>query len=153
MKKWLRRIRGALGTAVTWALAWSGVGIAVGLLNVVLAGAPLGAVMATFAVAWAKMGFIGGAIFSVVVGVAERRRAFHEMSVPRFAAWGALGALVFGLPIAAALGFTAEMVVGFSTVVLLGAGSAAGSLAIARRSDDRELLEEGQEPLGLLGTH
>ncbi len=34
-------------------------------------------------------------------------------------------------------------------VTLLGSGSAAGSLALARRSEDRELLEACEEALGL----
>jgi hypothetical protein len=34
-------------------------------------------------------------------------------------------------------------------VTLMGAGSAAGSLALARRAEDRELLEAGEEALGL----
>ncbi len=32
-----------------------------------------------------------------------------------------------------------------SVVTLLGAGSAAGSLVLARRADDRELLEDGED--------
>jgi len=34
-------------------------------------------------------------------------------------------------------------------MTLLGAGSAAGSLALARKSEDRELLEAGEDALGL----
>jgi hypothetical protein len=33
----------------------------------------------------------------------------------------------------------------YSVVTLLGAGSAAGSLALARRTDDQELLEHGAD--------
>ena len=36
-----------------------------------------------------------------------------------------------------------------AVVTLMGAGSAAGSLALARRAEDRELLEAGEEALGL----
>ena len=32
MKRWLKRIRGAFGTALTWAIAWSGVGATLGLV-------------------------------------------------------------------------------------------------------------------------
>ena len=35
-------------------------------------------------------------------------------------------------------------------MTLLAAGSAAGSLALARKSEDRELLESGEEALGLI---
>jgi len=149
VKKWMRRIRGLLGTAVTWALAWSSVGAAIGLLNVVFAGAPIGAVVVTFALAWAKMGFVAGAIFSVVLGVVEGRRRFDEVSLPRFAAWGAVGALFLAIPIAMGLTLTIQTVVGFGTAVLLGVGSAAGSLALARTSDNAEFAGPDEETLGL----
>ena len=138
MKKWLRRIRGAVGTALTWAAAWLGVGAIVGLVGGV------GAV--ALAISWAQMGFVGGVIFSTLLGILAGRRRFDEMSLPRFAAWGAVGgllvtlvmALVFGDPVMGLLGPA-------SVLTLLGAGSAAGSLALARRAEDRELLEDGAD--------
>ena len=36
-----------------------------------------------------------------------------------------------------------------SVLTVLGAGSAAGSLALARKAEDKELLEAGEEALGL----
>jgi hypothetical protein len=42
-------------------------------------------------------GFVGGALFSLVLGVAGRRRRFDELSVARFAVWGALGGLMLAL--------------------------------------------------------
>ena len=89
MKKWLERIRGTLGMGLTWAAAWLGGGTIVGLVLVggggVLALAQI-SVMSTVA------GFVGGVIFSAVLGIAEGRRRFDEMSLPRFAAWGRWGA-------------------------------------------------------------
>ena len=69
------------------------------------------------------------------------------MSLLRFAAWGAVGGFLLAMPMAiplllAATDPTALYWFGSSVVMaLLGAGSAAGSLALARRADDRELLE------------
>ena len=40
---------------------------------------------------------------------------------------------------------TAAGIVTYGIIPLLGAGSAAGSLALARRADDRELLEHGAD--------
>ena len=85
MKKWLKRIRGAVGLGLSWAVAWAGIfGIASmiggeggGLENLL-------ANLATFG----ALGFVGGTVFSVVLGIAERRRTFAEMSLRRFAAWG-----------------------------------------------------------------
>ncbi len=69
MRKWMRRIRGAVGLGLTWAAAWFGGGAIVGLL--------FGGGFATIipvSVVFAVMGFIGGAAFSGVLGIAERRR-------------------------------------------------------------------------------
>ena len=149
MKDLLRRFRGALGNALTWAAGWSIAGAAIGLLNVLVAGAPLSVVIFPFAYSWAKMGFLGGTLFSIVLGIAEGRTRLDQMSIPRIAAWGGIGALLFATPIAIGLGLTTEMLVGLPFVVLLGAGSAAGSLVIARAAQDRELLEQEDARLGL----
>ncbi len=88
MKKWLRRIRGALGMGLTWAVAWFGAGV-IFLSGVLAFGTPpvgtgLAEVVAN-SVLLAVFGFSGGTAFSVVLGIAERRRRFDEMSLPRFA--------------------------------------------------------------------
>ncbi len=112
-------------------------------------------------------GFIGGGVFSVALAVAGRWRSFDEMSLPRFAV---LGALVPSLGLVA-LGvldggfewlFTPDAFVKATFLVLMGAGFAAGTLALARKAEDRELLEAGagvaevgltkQEKRELLGT-
>ena len=56
--------------------------------------APSGSLVAgvvTLLVTFGVMGFIGGVAFSLVLGIAEGRRRFDQMSLPRFAAWGAGG--------------------------------------------------------------
>ena len=140
MKKWLKRIRAALGMGLTWAVAWAVVGTMMGLVTSIFGGGLEDIVRGM--VGFAMGGFIGGAAFSVVLRVAEGRRRFDEMSLPRFTAWGALGGLLLSallLP-AGGLAFTL-LAIG----VLLGGGSAAGSLALARRTDDRELLDAGED--------
>ncbi len=84
MKKWLKRIRGAVGIGLTWAVAWFAAGAIIG---VVFFG---GGVIELFANALllAVSGFVGGVAFSGVLGIAEGRRRFDEMSLPRFAGWG-----------------------------------------------------------------
>ena len=153
MKRWLKRIRGALGLGLLWAAAWSGVGAILAVVTIVL-GSGAAVDIGVFAGLLAVPGFVGGAIFSTVLGIAEGRRRFDEMSLPRFAGWGAVG----GLLLAVLLWFTGGSVGSFPTlgqvilasvVTLMGAGSAAGSLALARKAEDRELLESGEEALGL----
>ena len=144
MKRWLKRIRGAVGIGLTWAAAWSGVAVILSLVGVF---GTLGLVRVYVVVAalWAVVGFVGGAIFSVVLGIAERRRSFDEMSLPRFAGWGAVGGFLLAIPWVFGAGpppTLGEILDTGGVMALLGAGSAAGSLALARRADP--LLEAGE---------
>ena len=162
MKKWLKRIRGAVSTALSWAVAWGGVGAIIGLATGIYSavwGTGTSSLILTFlsptipglifgsalfgSVFFAMCGFAGGAAFSVVLSVTEGRRRFDEMSLLRFAGWGAVGSFLLMLPLLLLSDPLAlDLVFGISGVVaLMGAGSAAGSLALARRADDRELLE------------
>ena len=96
-------------------------------------------------------GFFGGVLFSVVLGVAGRRRRFDQLSLPRFAAWGALGGVLLALLPAAlvAVGLATlgspEVTVWQLTVpiiaplALLSSASAAAALTLARRAERREL--------------
>ena len=84
-------------------------------------------------------GSVNGAAFSAVLRLAQGHRTFDEMSLWRFAGLGALGGLVVSLIVG-----SAAFLVAFT---VLGAGSAAGSLAVARMADPS--LESG-EGLGLL---
>jgi len=136
MKKWLRRIRGAIGMGLTWAIAWFGAGLI--LLLVV----GFGAADVPFPLVFGLLGFLAGVMFSGVLGIVEGRRRFDQMSLPRFAVWGGIGGLVLSaiFVLAAALGGEALLVLG-PVLALAGAGSAAGSLALARMAEDRALLD------------
>ena len=142
MKKWLKRIRGVVGTALTWAVAWSGVGAILGLLTLAIEGGGFLILFGTTA-SLALVGFVSGAIFSTVLGIAEGRRRFDEMSLARFAGWGALGGLIMSMPYIIIAGASIPITAAFYAVMC--GGSAAGSLALARRADDRELLEHGAD--------
>jgi hypothetical protein len=105
----------------------------------------LGAAVALNATTFAVLGFVGGAIFSTVLRLTEGHRRFDELSLTRFAGWGAVGGILLGgIAVSAGLwgaglGTVGAGMIGVAT--LLGAASAAGSLALARRADDRELLD------------
>jgi hypothetical protein len=96
-------------------------------------------------------GFVAGVVFSGVLGVIEGRRRFDEMSLPRFAWWGAAGGLLlaaaFVLVVALAEdpAFLSNLVVLGPVFAVVGAASAAGSLALARKGEDRELLDASRE--------
>ncbi len=150
MKKWMQRIRGAIGIGLTWAVGWAPVGAVTGLITGVVLGFPLGGIAANYAELFAVLGFIGGSMFSTVLRVAEGRRRFDQLSLPRFAVWGAVGGLALGmlavtLGVVGLGGITPLTVAVVGAAGLLGAGSASGSLVLARKADDEELLAAGHE--------
>jgi hypothetical protein len=138
MRKWLRRIRGAIGMGLTWAVAWFGAGLT--LLLVV----GVGAADVPFPLFFALLGFLAGVTFSGVLVIVEGRRRFDQMSLPRFAAWGGVAGLLLSVVFAAALGGDALLVLG-PIFALSGAGCAAGSLALARMAEDRALVDAGAD--------
>ncbi|MDQ3950956.1 MAG: hypothetical protein M3282_11505 [Gemmatimonadota bacterium] len=149
MKKWLQRIRGAIGIGLTWAAGWAPIGAITGWATGVFLGFPLGVVTANYAVMFGVLGFIGGTIFSTVLSLAEGRRSFNQLSLPRFVAWGAVGGLLLG-----GLAVTAELLGGGPTMLgavitgastLLGAGSAAGTLVIAKATRSQALPKERED--------
>ena len=156
MKKWLRRFRGALGMGVAWAAAWGGVGALLallGFLGLPFGAPPLGWFVVLCAFSFGVAGFMAGAFFSTVLWILEGRRRFDEMSLLRFAFGGALGWVILSTFFPDLLIFflfldgriSLDLLGLFVVIPLLGASSAAGSLALARRADDRELLEHGAD--------
>ncbi len=155
MKKWLRRFRGAVGMGLTWAVGWALFGVLIGVTSVLLPGLPWDLFFEVFDAplpALAIPGFVGGALFSTVLGIAGRRRRFDELSLPRFGAWGAVGGLLLSLvPVAmtavglasAAPGVDLWLITAAISgpMALLSAVSATGSLALARMAEDGELLD------------
>jgi len=156
---WLRRIRGAVGMGLTWAIAWALGGVLIGVTSRLLPGLPWEVFFDFFDAplpALAIPGFLGGVAFSTVLGIAGRRRRFDELSLPRFAAWGAVGGMVVSLIPAAMVATGLASVVGDASlwhitgviigpVTLLSAVSASGSLALARMAEDRALPEASED--------
>lgn len=139
MRKWLRRLRGAIGMGLTWAAAWFGAGLV--LLLVV----GVGAADVPFPLFFGFLGFLAGATFSGILGIFARRRRFDEMSLPRFAGWGALGGLLLSGIVTVAAGPGAEILVMGPVFAAAGAISASGTLALARRGEERPLLDANAE--------
>jgi len=149
MKKGLRRIRGAIGTGLTWAAAWFGAGMIM-LLGLLLVTGSTGADV-PYPLGFGAFGFVAGVTFSGVLSLVEGRRRFDQMSLPRFAAWGAVGGFLLSVIFVLAVALTQDAVFLRNLVFLgpifgvAGAGSAAGSLALARRVEHRELLETSED--------
>ncbi len=139
MNKWLRRIRGAVGMGLIWAAAWFGAGV---LLLLVVGP---GAADVPFPLGFGMFGFLAGATFSGILGVLEGRRGFDQLSLPRFASWGAVGGLLLSGVFAAVAGLGGGVLMVLGPVfAVASAASAAGSLALARRAEDGLTLDRGE---------
>jgi hypothetical protein len=144
MKKWGRRIRGAIGMGLTWGTAWFGAGILLARVPGFYSDVP-------FALLFAPLGVVTGIIFSGILVVIEGRRRFDRMSLSRFAGWGAVsGLLLSGIfVLGAALRGEAlwgEFLVYGPALAVASAVCAAGSLALATRAEERELPGAGEDP-------
>ena len=134
LEKWLRRIRGAIGLGLTWAVAWFGAGMVLLLI--------IGpdAADVPFPLGFGFIGFLAGVTFSGVLGIVEGRRRFDQMSLPRFAGWGGLGGLLLSGVFVLAAGLRGDVILVLGPVFgLASAASAAGSLALARMADRQSL--------------
>jgi hypothetical protein len=137
MNPWWKRIRAGLGMGLIWAAGGAAVG---GLIELIANFVPALNFVDMWIPLFAIPGFVGGMIFSAVIGIAARHRRFEELSLRLFAAWGALGGLVLVL-LAAVVGWGGPYLA--IPFVLMSAGGAAGSLAIARMAERRSALDAG----------
>jgi hypothetical protein len=155
MRRWLRRVRGALGMGLTWAVAWALGGFLFELILNILPGNDLGHIVDIWPAFFAMIGFLGGMVFSVVLPIAAGRRRFHELSTSQFGVWGALGgSLLGGWALATGMMSGAPPLLRAAILIvppaLLSAASAAGTLAVARMAERKSLdagTDERQETL------
>ena len=129
---------------LTWAVGWGLVGFVIELVQEIVPGWN-GAIVDIWPMALAVPAFIGGVVFSGTLMVAARRRRFDEISMPGFTAYGAVGGLLLSGLLVSAAGPSGSSLIAAGVVTLLCSGSAAASLAVARMSEDRELLAESSE--------
>jgi hypothetical protein len=144
MNKWGRRIRAATGMGLAWAAAGAGAGFLLARLSSFNPDLP-------FALLFAPLGFVSGIIFSGILVVIAGRRELDRMSLSRFAGWGAVsGLLLSGIFVvgAALRGETlwGEFLVFGPALAMASAVCAAGSLAVARRAERRELPGPSGDP-------
>jgi hypothetical protein len=148
MQKWLRRIRGAIGMGLTWGAAWFAVGFVPRWVFGIATDVPIPLV-------FGLLGLVAGATFSGVLALTEGRRTFdrtfEQMSLPRFGAWGAVGGLLLSgiFVVGAALrggSVWGEFLLFGPALAAASAACAAGSLAVARWAERRELPGPSGDP-------
>ncbi len=92
MKKWMSGIRGAILIIVLWVIGW-GLGFG-GIMELV---DPDGKIQDVWPMVFAIPGLIGGVLFAMLLAIVERGRSFDEVSLVRFALWGAVTGIVIGV--------------------------------------------------------
>jgi hypothetical protein len=135
--KWLVRIRGAIGMGLLWGAAWGVAGTVPRWLFGFNTDVP-------FPIVFGALGFIAGVTFFGILVLTEGRRTFDQMSLPRFAGWGAVGGFLLSgfFTRAASLGW-ADVLAITPVFTIASALCASASLALARRAEKREL-SDGQ---------
>ena len=144
MQTWGRRIRAAIGMGLIWGVAWSGAGA-------ILARIPGFDSDVPFPLLFAPLGFVSGIIFSGILVAIEGRRRLDRMSISRFAGWGAVsGLLLSGIFVGGAAlrggAWWGEFLTFGPALAIASAACAAGSLAVARRAESRELPGPSGDP-------
>lgn len=133
MSMYLRRIFVVVLVAVGWAVVWSPVGVLTGIIV-----DPGGSMDEMWVAIGAYPGFLCGAVFYAVVGIAEGRRRLDALTLSRVGAWGAASGLLVGvLPflvgtVNPALPLWLWGVITVGAVTILSSASAVGTALIAR---------------------
>jgi hypothetical protein len=138
----VRRLRGLVGSAVTWALGYTPFALAIAAVQGSFVGTPLRLVVGA-AVSWAVYGALCGVVFGTLTMVAEGGRRVDQVSVWRAGLWGMISAgLLPSLSIVAAVvtGRLPLIPAAMTSVIpylLMGAGFgcaySAGIMQLARR--------------------
>jgi hypothetical protein len=144
MPRWLRIVRGMIGTGLTFAVGVGVVGSLIGLAALVFGQASVDDLR--FVAKLSVVAFIVGVGFSGALALAARGRTFEKLSLRYVTALGAAGGFLYFLFIAAMNGarvWSVWAALGNLTILtVLGAGSAAGMLLLARKA--KEALSSGE---------
>jgi hypothetical protein len=146
MPRWLRVVRGMIGTGLTFAVGVGVVGSLLGLVALAFGQASLDDLR--FVAKLSVVSFIVGVGFSGVLALAARGRTFDKLSLGFVTALGAGGGFLYYLFIAAMNGARVWSVrlalVNLTILTVLGAVSAASMFLLARKA--RESLTAGEDP-------
>ena len=151
----IRRFVAVISLAILWALEWAVFGTLFGvyqfylgenyaILNPPLWAGPFWTVVLVTAISFARAGGLSGALFAIVLAVAEQRQSVGQLRFSKVALWGVVSAwlipailLLMSLATFKTVGFGAEwwgLVLKYLVVVGIAGGvSAATTLLLARR--------------------
>lgn len=153
----LRKLRGALGTALTWGIGWTIIGFTSVSLYVLFRG--YGNVfwdtVRPVTLLAGLSGMVSGALFSLALGTFFSRRRLSDLSPRIMALWGAVAGLVvplglLGVGIANNMNFGPDVAVGGAIVGIgaLGALTAGGTIKLAQLGEGEANAPGRDEMLG-----
>ena len=142
MTNLFRKLRGMLGTGITWGVGWAMVMFIIGSITGVVDPDSIDPGEEPWRIAGivGAVGFLSGIAYAGLFSWLENRKSLRDLSISRAAVWGAIGGAV--LPLLT----TMNDAVLLSTMPL-GAIFAASTVAIARRAALHE-----PDPVDLLGS-
>lgn len=155
MPRWLRLIRGTIGTGLTFAVGVGALASIVGGLAW-LGGKMSGVDVLRVAGRLSVVGFLLGIAFSGILILTARGRQFGKLSLGLVSALGAGAGLAYYAFLAMNGGrhwSPQAAIVNFVLLIVMGAGSSTATVLIARRSrsalkssDELQSLNSGEEP-------
>ena len=150
MPRWLKILRGMLGTGLAFAIAGPLVVLLIGAFFMVFGNASLESVVMT-AARGSAVSFVIGVVFSGILALAARGRLFEKLSLKLFTALGGgvglLAWTIMGLMGAFKVWTPGDAIVNLILLTGVGTGAAAATLLVARKSP--ATLDASEEPLGI----
>ena len=153
----LRRIRGAVGTGLTWAFAWAAAQVAVLGGFTLLGGASVPLIAVGFsALSGATIGFLSGLAFAVGFGVLNRDKSLADIRLGSTALLGAGAGVIFPVAFGTLLALAGLPGAGVAVAVNLvmgatmGGATAYGLVRIAQSAENRAL--HGGDSPGAIGS-
>lgn len=150
MPRWLRVVRGMVGTGLTFAVGVGAIATAVGFAGV-LAGELTGRELLQVVVKLSVVSFLVGVLFTGALALTARGRTFDRLSLRYVTGVGAAGGVLYFLLIATNAWKAWSPMAALGNLALLsviGAGSAAAALLLARRAGRALAASEGSHHLG-----
>jgi len=94
MRAFLRRCRGALGISIAWGAVWAAIFAALTVVIGIVDPDSIDPGETVARIAWigGVFGLVSGAVFSLLLSLAERRKTIRDLSLRRAALWGVVGA-------------------------------------------------------------
>jgi len=151
MNAMLRKLRGAFGLALTWAVGWGITGFALIAVMWVVAQPewPFFRLGGPFALLAAGSGFLAGGAFAGLLGTVHRKKRLADLSAKRMAIWGAAAGAI--LPVALTVGSLLLStgldlrVIGIMGLGITGLGAATGGGLVAlAKAGEGELFSGGE---------